>query len=126
MDVRTSVLLALVAILGINQVVVRTRLARERSAVFWGLTLFDLFAGCAVLVFGLPGFTQTPAVSWVVGLLLIMHVANNLMLRTEWEQDARDEAKAERDAERKRRRQEREEREQQERAGPHADETGTT
>lgn len=114
MDTSTAVLFALVAIIGINQVAVRTRLAREKSGVFWALTIGDLLAGIAVLVFGLPGFEHMEVVSWVVGLLLVMHVANNLMLRNGWEQEAREEAKAARDEERKRRRQEREEREVQE------------
>jgi hypothetical protein len=110
-DTGTAVLFALVAIIGVNQVAVRTRLARDRSAVFWGLTLMDLLAGIAVLVLGLPGFEHVPAVTWVVGLLLVMHVAQNLMLRNGWEQEAREEAKAARDEERKRRRQDREARE---------------
>jgi len=111
MDISTAVLFALVAIIGVNQVAVRTRLAREHGVVFWGITLLDLLAGLAVLGLGLPGFEATPTVSWVVGLVLVFHVAQNLMLRNEWDQQARDAARAERDEERKRRRQEREARE---------------
>ncbi len=111
MDQSTAVLFALVGLIGVNQVAVRTPLARERAWVFWAITLVDRRAGVAVLVVGLPGFGHIPAVSWVVGLLLVLHVAQNLMLRNGWEQEDRDEARAERDEERKRRRQEREERE---------------
>lgn len=116
MDLSTAVLFGLVAIIGINQVLVRTRVAREHSKVFWGLTIADLLAGIAVLVLGLPGFEATPVVSWVVGLLLVMHVAQNLMLRNQWEQEARDDARAARDEERKQRRQDREARELEEAA----------
>jgi len=111
MDTSSAVLFGLVAIIGINQVAVRTRLARDRSAVFWGLTFIDLIAGIVVLVLGLPGFEHVPVVSWVVGLLLVMHVAQNLMLRNGWEQEEREDAKAARDEERKVRRQDREARE---------------
>lgn len=111
MDLSTGVLFALVALIGVNQVVVRSPPAREIPAVFWGLTLLDLLAGVAVAFLGLPGFERTPAVSWVVGLLLVLHVAQNLVLRNAWEQAERDEARAERDAERKARRQAREEEE---------------
>lgn len=114
MDLSTAVLFALVALIGVNQVVVRSRLARDHSRVFWGVTVLDLLVGIGVLVLGLPGFEAMPAVSWVVGLLFVMHVAQNLMLRNDWEQADRDAARAERDEERKRRRQEREAREQDE------------
>ncbi len=111
MDTSSAVLFGLVAIIGINQVAVRTRLARDRSAVFWSLTFIDLVAGVLVLVLGLPGFAHVPVVSWVVGLLLVMHVAQNLMLRNGWQQEEREDAKAARDEERKLRRQDREARE---------------
>ena len=111
MDLSTGVLFALVALIGANQFVVRSPPARSIPALFWGLTVFDLVAGGAVVALGLPGFERTPAVSWVVGLMLVMHVAQNLVLRAQWEQEVRDEAKAERDAERKARRQARDEEE---------------
>jgi len=112
-DLSTAILFVLVAIIGANQVIVRSRYARDSDAVFWVLTVGDLFLGVVVLAAGLPGFESTPVVSWVVGLLLVMHVAQNLMLRNEWAQQAREEARRERDEQRKRMRQEREEREQQ-------------
>jgi hypothetical protein len=113
MDLSTAILFTLVAVIGANQVLVRSRYARESPRVFWTLTIGDLFLGVMVLIFGLPGFERTPVVGWVVGLLFVMHTAQNLMLRNDWAQQERDAAKAERDEERKRRRQEREEREQQ-------------
>ena len=112
MDLNTAILFALVAIIGANQVLVRSRAARDSDKVFWALTGGDLVLGVLVLVVGLPGFEGMPVASYVVGLLFVMHVAQNLMLRNEWAQAARDEARAERDEERKRRRQEREAREQ--------------
>lgn len=104
----TGTLFGLVALIGVNQVAVRTRAARDTPLLFWGLTLTDLILGTAVAFLGLPGFERLPAVGWVVGLLLILHVAQNLALRGEWEQEAREDARAERDAERKARRQARE------------------
>ena len=122
MDLSTWVLFGLVALIGVNQVVVRSPPAREIPALFWGITIFDLLAGVVVAFVGLPGFERTPAVSWVVGLLLVMHVAQNLVLRNGWEQAEREEARAERDEERKQRRQDREAAELAAASGPPAPE----
>ena len=124
MDLSTAILFSLVAVIGANQVIVRSRYARELPRVFWTLTIVDLLLGIGVLVIGLPGFEATPTVNWVVGLLFVMHVAQNLMLRNAWVQADREAARAERDEERKRRRQEREAREWAEEQARAASEQG--
>ncbi len=105
MDLNTSVLLGLVAILALNQALVRIPALERRSTLFWGLQFLDIFIGSAVLIFGLPGFEHAPAVGWVVGLLFVMHVAQNMKIRSDRKQEERramiDE---EREIERKRRR----------------------
>lgn len=111
MDWSTAVLFGLVAVLGTNHFVIRTPWARNNAAVFWSINILDVVLGSVVLVFGLPGFESMQAISWVVGLLLVAHVAQNLQLRAQWGEEERREAKAERDEERKRLRQEREARE---------------
>ena len=111
MDWSTAVIFGLVAILGANHLVIRTPWARNNPAVFWSVNILDVVLGSLVLVFGLPGFESMQAISWVVGLLLVAHVAQNLQLRAQWAEEERRVAKQERDEERKRMRQEREERE---------------
>lgn len=114
MDLNTWVLFGLVALIGANHVLVRVPWVRSIDALFWLLNLVDLGVGIAVLVLGLPGYAHAPAVGWVVGLLLVLHVAQNLYLRNQWAQELRREAQQQRDLERRRRRQEREEREERE------------
>jgi len=105
MDLPTTVLLALVTMLALNQVVVRIESLEKREYVFWPLQFIDLLAGCGILIFGLPGFSNAPAISWVVGLLFIMHVAQNLKIRSDRKNaERRDEIDAMKEAERKRRR----------------------
>ncbi|MBX2803226.1 MAG: hypothetical protein KTR31_36435 [Myxococcales bacterium] len=108
MDQSNWVLFGLVALIGANQLLVRMPVVRSQPLAFWALNVVDLVVGGLVLGFGLPGYDHAPIVSWVVGLLLVLHVAQNLQLRSSWEQEKRKEAQAERDAERKARRQARE------------------
>ena len=105
MDLNTSVLLALITALGINQAVVRTPALEKRAYVFWSLQMVDLTLACLVLIFGLPGFGHSPAVGWVVGLLFVMHVAQNLKIRSDRQNyERREELDALKESERKRRR----------------------
>ena len=108
MDVSTAVIFGLVALIGANQVLVRLPWVREDPRLFWSINIVDLGVGVAVLALGLPGYGHAPVVGWVVGLLLVMHVAQNLHLKGQWQQEARDAAKRQRDLERKQRRQARE------------------
>ena len=105
MDLNTSVLLALIGMLALNQALMRIPSLEQRATVFWPLQVVDLVVGCGVLLFGLPGFGHAPAVRWVVGLLFIMHVAQNLKIRSDRQnRQRRVEIDAMKEAERKRRR----------------------
>lgn len=108
MDWSTGVLFLLAAVLGLNHVVIRTPWARNTPAVFWAINFVDLGLGSLVLVFGLPGFESMQIISWVVGLLLVAHVAQNLQLRSMWVEQERHAAQRERDEVRKQMRQARE------------------
>lgn len=108
MDLSTWVVLGLAALIGANHVLVRLPWVRSNDALFWLLNLLDLGVGIAVLALGLPGYAHAPAVGWVVGLLLVLHVAQNLHLRGQWARETREAAQRQRDRERRRRRQERE------------------
>ena len=100
MDVSSAVLLGVVGVIAANQVVARLRWAMRTAWVFWPVVLIDLAVGVYVLVRGLPGFDHVPAVSLVVGLMLVLHVAHNLRSRSlllrEDQQEARRQASADR------------------------------
>lgn len=94
MDVSTSVLVGVVGLIASNQVVARLPWAMRTRWVYWPVVFLDLFVSIAVFVLGLPGFEHVPAVSLVVGLMLLMHVAHNLhsrsqLLRDDAEQKAK-------------------------------------
>jgi hypothetical protein len=88
-DLSTTVLFALVAMLGFNQLLMRIPALESRSLLFWPLQVLNLVLGVGVLVMGLPGFEHAPAINWIVGLLFIMHVAQNLRIRSDREHRSR-------------------------------------
>ena len=98
MNVGTASLVALAVVLGVNYVVVRTDLARRWPALFWSITGLDLVVALVVLLVGVPGFEQSGLIRLTVGLVLLMHLAQNLQVRTRWlaeENEARLEAELE-------------------------------
>ena len=76
MDIPTTVLLGVVAVLAINQLVMR--IPRLRVALFWPVQIFLLLLGTVILIIGLPGYEDIPIISWVVGLLFFLHIARSL------------------------------------------------
>lgn len=81
MDLSTAVLFGVVGLLALNQVVARVPSLLRRDAVFFSLLVVLLAAGTLILSQGLPGFEDMPAVSFVVGLMFFLHVAQDLALR---------------------------------------------
>lgn len=81
MTLDVGVLFAVVILLGLNQAMMRVDALWRRSAVFFGTTILMILAGTWVLAVGMPGFEHLPAVRWVLGLLLFMHVAQDLSVR---------------------------------------------
>lgn len=113
MDLGTWILFGLVAVIGANQVVVRLPAVRRDRRWFWGINALDALVAGAVLTLGLPGLP--PVAAWVVGLLLLLHVAQNLHLKATWDREDREEAIEEQRRERDR---QRALREAEEAAGP--------
>lgn len=87
MDLSTTALFVVVALLAINQLAMRLRWAVARTVLFFSVQALLLAAGTWVLGFGLPGFDHIPAVSYVIGLLFFLHVARNLALRSRVERE---------------------------------------
>lgn len=79
MDTSTTALLAIAAILGLNQLVFRLPGWERRRIIFWFVQLLNLATATAVLILGLPGFEDTAAdaIKWVLGLLLVFHIVTN-------------------------------------------------
>ena len=78
MDIGTTVLFAVVAVLGANQALVRFPAVRGIPALFWTMQVGNLLMSVYVLFIGLPGFDHVPVVNWVVGLMVLSHVAHNM------------------------------------------------
>ena len=77
MDLSLWVLFGVVALLGMNQLLVRVLRMRTLSVSFWFLQLVNIVVGSGILWKGLPGFEDIPVISWAVGLLVFLHVAEN-------------------------------------------------
>lgn len=84
MELGNASLIALGVVLATNYLVVRTDLARRWPPVFWGITGLDLVLSIGVLLFGVPGLPQSGLVRVTVGLVLLLHLAQNLQVRARW------------------------------------------
>lgn len=84
MNVGTASLVTLGVVLAVNYLVVRTDLARRWPPLFWAITGLDLVLSLAVLLVGVPGLQQSGLVRLTVGLVLLMHLAQNLQVRARW------------------------------------------
>jgi hypothetical protein len=95
-SVGSAALVALGTLLAVNYLVVRTDLARRWPPLFWTITGLDLVLSLAVFLVGVPGLQQSGLVRLTVGLVLLMHLAQNLQVRARW---LSEEAQARLDAE---------------------------
>ncbi len=78
MDLSTSLILAVAAILGMNQLIFRLPGWEQRRTIFWSIQMLNLLVIIALLAVGIPGFHgATKVVNWVLGLLLVHHVITN-------------------------------------------------
>ena len=82
-------LAALVALIAVNYVVPRTAIARSHPWVFWAINGLDLAVGLGALLFGVPGFEGKPLVRFMVGLLVLLHLAQNFQVKTRWDAEDR-------------------------------------
>ena len=87
MDTSTGILLSVALLLGLNNAVTRIPFLRERAALFWTTQLLDLGACLLLLIWGIPGFQHMPAISYMLGLLFLLHVATNLRWKARQRRD---------------------------------------
>ena len=89
MDVSLYSLFGVAAVLGVNQLLLRIVLFRESRTGFLMVQSLNITMSVFVLVLGLPGYDSQPAVSWVVGLLFLVHAGQNGHLQDKWERRRR-------------------------------------
>lgn len=72
------IFMGLVALLALNQFVIRTKQWEQRLWLFWILQLSSVLFGSWVLIWGIPEFKgQLNVINWLVGLLFYYHAARN-------------------------------------------------
>ena len=78
MDIGTTLILIVAALLGVNHMLLRLPKWEYRMGVFWSVQLTNLTAVILLLTIGIPGFAgATKAVNWVLALLFILHIVTN-------------------------------------------------
>ena len=73
----------------LNTVVVRLSIGRTQPAVFWGVNALNVAAGVGALLFGVPGFEGSTLVRVLVGLAVLMHLAQNFAMKSRWDSEDR-------------------------------------
>jgi hypothetical protein len=94
------VLGAVVALIVANYAVTRTQLGRRMPMFFWLINGLDLAAGLGVLIFGVPGFEHSTTIRFVLGLVVLMHLAQNFHAKTRWDAEERERRLQEEDLQR--------------------------
>lgn len=78
-----------VALVLSNYLVTRTEIPRRFPALFWLVCGLDAVLAVVVFIFGVPGLHQSPMVRLVLGLVILMHLAQNFQVRTRWASEDR-------------------------------------
>jgi hypothetical protein len=76
-------------VLVLNTVLVRLPVAREYPWLFWAINGINAVVGIGVLLFGVPGFEGHPLVRFLVGLAILMHLAQNFAVKSRWDSEDR-------------------------------------
>ena len=96
MDESTMTLLAVVAVMAMNQLVMRVGALHGRPPIFWTLQAANISCGSGLLLWGLPGFKSLPVIAWVLALLFFFRTIVNNQSRGEWLRKQRQEKRKER------------------------------
>lgn len=68
----------LVALIAINQFIIRSKAWHQRSYLFWIPQIINISMGSYALLFGLPGVAAPiDVINWIVGGLFLYHFAQN-------------------------------------------------
>ncbi|MEQ1565878.1 MAG: hypothetical protein ABMA64_09600 [Myxococcota bacterium] len=89
MDVGSQVVFGLGIVMMVNLVVPRLGWVRDYPALFWAINGVNAAVGLGALVVGVPGFEGHPIVRFMVGLAMLMHLAQNFAAKSRWEAEDR-------------------------------------
>ena len=95
MDVATTSLFLVISAFATNQIIMRMSQMYRHDVLFWALEALNVAFGAYVLILGLPGYRHVPAVGVVLGLMFLLHAAQNLRIRVQRQGDDQEEARRE-------------------------------
>ena len=84
MDYATTVLLGVVALIAVNQAMMRLGALKGRAWFFWAIQVVNIVTGSLLIWFGLPGIESIWSVSYVVALLFFFRTVQNTNGRALW------------------------------------------
>ena len=72
---------SMVALIAINQLLIRSHYWKKHLWIFWSTQLLNSLFGSWALLIGLPGLSDTlDIINWIIGLLFFYHIARNQLL----------------------------------------------
>lgn len=84
MDDSTTMLFGVVALIAINQAMMRLGALKGHVWFFWSIQVVNVVTGSMLIWFGLPGFESVRPVSYVVALLFFFRTVQNTNARGVW------------------------------------------
>lgn len=84
MDDSTTILFGVVALIAVNQAMMRLGALKGRSWFFWSIQVVNIVTGSMLIWFGLPGLESVRPVSYVVALLFFFRTVQNTNARGIW------------------------------------------
>lgn len=88
MDLGTRTLLSIAVLLGLNNALVRISWLKVRPVTFYAVQVLNVAVAGWLFWRGIPGFEHIPAISWMLALLLILHVVQNVRWLRAFQEDA--------------------------------------
>ena len=74
-------LFSMVALIAINQFLIRTQYWQKKLWIFWLTQVLNSLFGSYAILIGLPGINEVLSViNWIIGLLFFYHIARNQLL----------------------------------------------
>ena len=86
------VFMMLVALIAINQFIIRSKAWHDRQYLFWIPQIINISVGSYAIIFGLPGVPlPIDVINWIVGGLFLYHFAQNQTKLSRYYRDLREE-----------------------------------
>lgn len=86
------IFMMLVALIAVNQFIIRSKAWHDRQYLFWVPQIINVSVGCYAILFGLPGIPlPIDVINWIVGGLFLYHFAQNQTKLSRYYRDIREE-----------------------------------